>query len=230
MSARHHLWRGERASGLEHTVIQLHRAQLPYPDAFPAVCEAPPGPWGRDLRPALVIHPHPGLDRERDRQTAAPRSVAAPPLLPSPAPIEPAPWEPKDYSTARDFGGWQDAPLGVGHLKPESPDYLFWPPGAIVPIYAAPGGRHLGWVESGWVTTDGTRVPLSWAGLVETGYEVADRGSGLFRQRGSGRQQRAKHGEADACVADGSVHDGPSFRIHDNTPLRVGAGLQLRLR
>ena len=111
---------------------------------------------------SALLAPRVALAEETDRTVATAGAAicdAAPPLLPSPPPIEPAPWEPTDYRTAEDFGGWQDAPLGVGHLKPESPDYLFWPAGAVVPIYAAPGGGHLGWVESGWVTTDGARVP-----------------------------------------------------------------------
>lgn len=83
-----------------------------------------------------------------------------------------------DHRKARDLGGgWDEAFYGVGFLHPRSQDgeIWTWERRATFPFYDAPDKRHLGWVVDGKVMPPDRPEavePLSWTGMIETGYET----------------------------------------------------------
>ena len=93
------------------------------------------------------------------------------PTPPNVAPPDPSDWRGSVYDWA---GGYDDAPLGVGHLKLDAREDIWdWWHRIEIPLYHGPDDEHWGWF------VNGSLAPLSLppevvgsAGLVETGYET----------------------------------------------------------
>ncbi len=102
---------------------------------------------------------------------ADPCAVAPPRLSPPPAVAPPATTH--DHPKFRDHWAWiEDGFWGLGYLQP-SPEHPYdWLDHTVIPLYAAPAGRHLGWLNRGWLQRDGATKPVSPYAVVETGYET----------------------------------------------------------
>ena len=100
---------------------------------------------------------------------APPPPVGAPPTLPVGAPPTPS----FDHPRYRNPWAWiEDGFWGVGFLEPSEEHSYDWRAKTVIPLYAAPGERHVGWLNRGWVQRDETAgmSPYAW---VETGYEIS---------------------------------------------------------
>lgn len=79
------------------------------------------------------------------------------------------------YSVVQWFGGYDYAPLGIGHLRVEqaSDHYYDWPRSIVLPFWLSPDGALGGWIRAGHVypASDQVPWPLTGAGMVETDYE-----------------------------------------------------------
>lgn len=71
---------------------------------------------------------------------------------------------------------WQDTTLnlGIGHLQAAEiqPFDTAWIDKALIPLFAAPGGKPWGWIAKGWLLHDEGKRPLGTAGMLETAYET----------------------------------------------------------
>ena len=102
------------------------------------------------------------------------RAVEPPP---DPPPLDTNTWYGSLYDWA---GGYEAAPLGVGHLALEGrEDTWDWWIKVVLPLYESPGGEASAWFVNGWlVNAPGSAgnpanpVPMGTAGMVETGYET----------------------------------------------------------
>ena len=79
------------------------------------------------------------------------------------------------YSVVQWTGGYDHAPLGIGHLRVEqaSDHYYDWPRSVILPFWSSPDGALIGWIRAGDVHSASNEAPwpLTGAGMVETDYE-----------------------------------------------------------
>lgn len=97
--------------------------------------------------------------------------AAAPPRL-APPPAEAPPTLSSDHPRYRDPWAWIEHGFwGVGFLEPSEDPYE-WLSQAVIPLYASPGGRHVGWMNRGWVQRD-EASPISPYAFVETDYEIS---------------------------------------------------------
>ena len=77
-------------------------------------------------------------------------------------------------------GGFSGTPLGVGHLAvgfvEGGPDPSDWLPHVRVPLFPSPGApAPTTWIDRGWwipIAPSAAPRPLTYRGMVETGYEV----------------------------------------------------------
>lgn len=98
------------------------------------------------------------------------------------------------------YGGYDDAPFGIGHLRVEnaSDHFYDWPLKILLPVWERPEGTFRAWIYAGTVhPVDGRSARrLSGAGAVETGYEHQT--FIVFETSGDGWLRiRLGHGESD---------------------------------
>jgi len=99
--------------------------------------------------------------------------TTAPQLLALPEP--PADTPPNPYWQGDDKVDWYAHGFrGVGYLEadPLAAEGSWSWYQSVVPLYSAPGGDALGWLNRGWVTIGSDRWPLPPPAAVETGYAV----------------------------------------------------------
>lgn len=99
------------------------------------------------------------------------------PTLPADANVDQTGWQglADPYSVVHWSGGYDYAPLGIGHLVVENRQdaYYDWAGRVRLPVWYAPNGDFYAWVHGGQVhpLNETGAYPLTGAGMVETDYE-----------------------------------------------------------
>ncbi len=120
------------------------------------------------------------------------------------------------------FGGYDYAPLGVGHLRVENESEYFydWQHAIVLPLWSAPDGDLYGWIRGGFVypSTGESPYALTGTGMIETGYE--HRTFVVWEARGNGwLRVKLKPGQDSEVWVNGCyLGYGPAKLVYQSWP------------